>query len=128
MTASIVRDSASAAFYDGTARGEFLLRHCPSCETHSAPQAIQCTACSSTELGWSRAEGAAILISWTVGHDRSGTVTTIAGLVELTEGPWIRTRITGVSDPSALATGMALHVAFEPVDGAETVPVFRVTA
>jgi len=64
----VTRDAATAEFFDGTAAGQFLLRHCTACGTLSAPQAAQCERCSSTALDWRPASGGATLVSWTVGR------------------------------------------------------------
>ena len=56
----VARDAATKEFFDGTSRGEFLLRHCTVCDAVSAPQAQQCQACNSTDLGWEPASGLAV--------------------------------------------------------------------
>jgi uncharacterized OB-fold protein len=66
----VVRDEATAAFFDGTAAGEFLLRHCPAGH-FSEPAATQCTTCGSVELSWRAAAGLARLVSWTVSYGRA---------------------------------------------------------
>ena len=45
------RDADTAPFLDGTARGELLLRRCPTGHW-SEPSASTCTACGSVELSW----------------------------------------------------------------------------
>ena len=124
----VTRDAATAEFFDGTAAGQFLLRHCRACGALSAPQAAQCENCSSTALGWRPASADAILISWTVAHskpDVSGeTSRTVLGLAELAEGPWWWSQIVA-ADPAELRTGAPLRIVFER-HGAqhEAVPVF----
>lgn len=126
-TMPIARDAASAEFFDGTARGELLLRRCTDCGRISAPQARQCPDCAATEFTPAPASGAATLVSWTVPHDREGRPLTVAALVELAEGPWLRLRLTGVAEPAAeLSAGLPLTVSFEAVAGGETVPVVSV--
>lgn len=132
MITRIVRDEASAEFYDGTANNELLLRHCVGCDRLSAPQLTQCPFCGGTVLRWSPAAGTATLISWSVPRDRQGTAIAIAGLIELAEGPWLRARIVNASIDE-LAAGLPLTVCFErsgddgsaaseTVDGAGVVP------
>jgi uncharacterized protein len=129
MTAiAITRDRVSAPFFDGTARGVLLLRRCDDCGRHSAPRTLTCPVCHSARLAWDPAQGTGTLASWTVVHHRPAdgvpNSRTIAGLVQLDEGPWLHARIDGI-DPSRLRAGLALTVAFErPVDG-EAVPVFQ---
>jgi hypothetical protein len=54
-------------------------------------------------------------------HGRDGT--TVAGVVELDEGPWLHARLVDV-DAGALAVGAPLVVGFADA-GDERVPVFR---
>ena len=128
----VTRDAATAEFFDGTAAGQFLLRHCRTCGALFAPQAVQCENCSSTALDWRSASGDATLVSWTVAHskpDASGkTSGTILGLAELAEGPWWWSQIVE-ADPAELRTGAALRIGFQRHDGHhEAVPVFSPAA
>jgi uncharacterized OB-fold protein len=124
----VTRDAATAEFLDGTAAGEFLLRHCLECGWLSTPQAQQCERCSATALDWRPASGDAILISWTVAHskpDASGsTQRTVLGIGQLAEGPWWWSQIV-TADPEALRTGAPLRIGFARADEqGEAVPVF----
>jgi len=124
----VTRDAATAEFFDGTAAGQFLLRHCPACGTFSAPQAVQCERCSSTALDWRPASADAVLISWTVAHSkpdaRGETSRTILGIGELAEGPWWWSQIVA-ADPAELRTGAPLRISFQRHDPQhEAVPVF----
>lgn len=127
MTIRIDRDDASAAFYDGTAAGVLLLRHCSACGHLAAPAVTQCPSCDGTALGWQPAVGTATLISWAIPRDRTGVALAIAGLVELTEGPWLRAGIRGAA-PEQLTVGLPLAVHFHRTGSdeqpGETVPVF----
>jgi|SRR6516162_674019 len=128
----VTRDAATAEFFDGTAAGQFLLRHCTACGTLSAPQAAQCERCSSTALDWRPASGGATLVSWTVAHgkpDASGkTHRTILGIAELAEGPWWWSQIVD-ADAAQLRVGALLRVGFKRHDGQhEAVPVFALAA
>ena len=42
---AVQRDGNTAAFLDGTARGEFLLRRCRRCGNVGGPQEAQCGQC-----------------------------------------------------------------------------------
>jgi uncharacterized OB-fold protein len=124
----VTRDAATAGFFDGTAAGQFLLRHCRTCGSLSAPQAVQCENCSSTELDWRPASANATLITWTIAHskpDASGeTHRTILGIAELAEGPWWWSQIVD-ADPAELRAGAPLRISFQRHDDqAEAVPVF----
>ena len=124
----VTRDAATAEFFDGTAAGQFLLRHCTACGALSTPQSAQCEHCCSTALDWRPASGDAILVSWTVTHgrpDASGTVNhTILGIAELAEGPWWWSQIID-ADPAQLRVGTPLRIGFQRYDAqCEAVPVF----
>jgi uncharacterized OB-fold protein len=130
----VSRDAATAEFFDGTAAGQFLLRHCAACGALSAPQAAQCEHCCSTALDWRPASGDAVLISWTVAHgkvagpagDASGCVSrTILAIAELAEGPWWWSQIVD-ADPAQLRVGTPLRISFRRYDAQhEAVPVFE---
>jgi uncharacterized OB-fold protein len=129
MTSGTVhRDGASAEFFDGTARGELLIRRCAECGHHSAPPAVACAACGSPQLSWVRAAGTGAIATWTMIHGRPGdgepAPRAVAALVELDEGPWLHARIVGV-EPGSVASGQRVMVGFERTDGGEAVPVFR---
>ena len=124
----VARNEASAPFFDGTARGEFLLRRCTKCGAANTPLAEQCPVCGSTALDWEPAGGGATLVSWTVFHDPAGaeapdTITVLA-IGELDEGPWWWTILVG-ADPETLRLGQPLQLDFERNGDHEAVPVFR---
>jgi uncharacterized OB-fold protein len=122
----VSRDATTAEFFDGTAAGQFLLRHCTACDALCAPQAAQCERCCSTALDWRPASGAAVLVSWTIAHGRpdpSGTIVTVLGIAELAEGPWWWSQIVD-ANPARLCVGMPLTISFRRYDARhEAVPV-----
>jgi uncharacterized OB-fold protein len=123
------RDDETAAFLDGTARGEFLLRDCRACGTAAEPQAETCPACLSADLGWRPAAGGARVVSWAVAHHRplpdGTTPRTVLVVAEFDEGPWWWSQVVD-ADPEDMTASRRLRVAFERADGAhEIVPVFR---
>lgn len=130
---AVLRDADTAAFFDGTARGELLIRHCVVCGEYGALQERSCPSCGSQELTWTPARGTGTLVSWTAVHGRppkdGGPASrTTVGLVELTEGPWLHARVVDAGQ-TAPTTGAAVTVSFErptaDAPGAEAVPVFR---
>jgi len=131
MTAGLVgRDDTTAAFFDGAAEGQFLIRRCEPAGHVSRPQARQCSTCGSTDLQWVAASGRARLVSWAVvpprrvAPDETPGPPTVIVVAELDEGPWWWSQISGV-DPGALAEGARLRMAFERPEGGEAVPVFE---
>jgi uncharacterized OB-fold protein len=123
----VVRDAATAEFFDGAAAGQFLLRRCASGHV-SEPQAAQCTTCASTDLGWTPASGGATLVSWAVSWGRaaggSEPERTVLVIAEFDEGPWWWSQLAD-ADPAALSAGQRLAVTFRSAGGEhEPVPVF----
>jgi uncharacterized OB-fold protein len=123
----VARNEATEVFFDGTARGEFLLMRCENGHWNR-PQAERCADCDSGDLHPGAASGRARLVSWIVVHPRPAAdgataAPTMPGIVELEEGPWWWAQIIG-ADPSELLEGLPLRVQFERPDGSETVPVF----
>jgi hypothetical protein len=127
---ALVRDAASAPFFDAAAEGRLLIRRCAACGHWIAPyqrmgaSLERCPACTSDRLEWAEAAGTGSLVTWTVVHDRAGGSERTVGVVELTEGPWLTSRLD--ADPAGLAAGTGLVVGFDRPGGGEPVPVFRV--
>jgi uncharacterized OB-fold protein len=120
----VTRDADTAAFFDATASGEFLLRRCPACGAICAPQSAQCERCAATGLDWRPASGEATLVSWTVSHGKPGTEPVILCIAELAEGPWWWARLED-ADLATLTVGARLRIAYRhPAPDSEVVPVF----
>ena len=128
MSEPITRDDASAPFFDAAAAGQLLIRRCAACGHWVAPYTRmglmldRCPECTAGQLEWAPSRGDATLVTWTVVHSRDGASPPV-GVVELAEGPWMTARVD--ADPSALAAGMGLTVAFDRPGGGEPAPVFR---
>ncbi|MCW2548761.1 MAG: hypothetical protein JWN96_3221 [Mycobacterium sp.] len=124
------RDAETAEFLDGTATGEFLLRHCPNGH-FSEPAADCCTTCGSPELEYRAASGRGRLVSWAVTHGRAedgGASLSVLAIGELEEGPWWWSCIPD-ADPERLSVGAPLVMAFERAgDEDEALPVFRLVS
>ncbi len=125
---AVQRDADTAEFFAGTERGELLLRCCGSCGQHSRPQARSCGQCRSADLSWAPAAGQGAVISWAVVHGRAAggqpPTRTVVAIVELDEGPWLHSRLAGVS-PDSVSGGLRVTVGFERAEGGEAIPVFR---
>ena len=124
----VTRNEATATFFDGTARGEFLIRRCTKCGSASTPLAEQCPVCGSTSLDWEPASGGASLVSWTVFHDpaegEAQDKRTVLAIAELDEGPWWWS-LLAAAEPESLCAGQRLRLDFERNGDHEAVPVFR---
>lgn len=121
------RDAASAFFFDGTARGEFLLVR----DTHTGnlldPRAD--TAFDRDRFEYVAASGRGTVVSWSVPHTRRADGTTaqsIVGIVELDEGPWWWTELRGFTPDESLEAARVV-VRFERSgdgEGDEAIPFF----
>jgi len=120
---SVVRDEASAPFFDAANSGDLLIRRCPICGAHYPPGQRRCV--DGEQLEWVRASGSAVLVSWAVEHapaldpvlSGSDGLTSKFGLVELEEGPWMQVPLIDVED-DRLNEGVAMRVKFiRPGDG-----------
>ncbi len=92
------RDARSAPFFDALATGVLLLRRCRPHGHLSAPEVTACVECGHTDLDWAPAAGTGHVVTWTAVHSRPdptgvSTVEVVLAVVELTEGPWLRTRL-----------------------------------
>lgn len=125
MSVPVSRNEATATFFDGTARGEFLLKRCPLGHV-CRPQAVLCDRCGSPALDDVPASGGVRLVSWAVvpGRSTADEEPTIPAIVEFEEGPWWWSKLVG-ADPAELREGLPLRLEFERAEGGEAVPVFR---
>jgi uncharacterized OB-fold protein len=121
------RDGRTDPFFDGAAADRLVVRRCAACDRWLAPDAACCPGCGDEDPGWADASGAGALVTWTTVHGRpaaDGTVPppALLALVELAEGPWLYTRLTGVDAPRE---GLPLTAVFEHPDEGEAYLLFR---
>ena len=128
---AVERDEASAGFFDAAAEGRLAVRRCPAGDGLFAPEVRRCPRCgAATE--WTAVSGRGRLVSWAIVHRSphpafAQLVPFATAVVELEEGPWLHARLD-VDDPSRLAAGAPVVVAFQrPPDG-ESVPFFVLDA
>ncbi|RRO20343.1 hypothetical protein EIL87_00070 [Saccharopolyspora rhizosphaerae] len=123
----VVRDHASAAFFDGTRAGRFLLPRRRDTGEHLSPHT---PIAADDDVEHVPASGAGKVVSWSaVHHTRpdGGSFRLVVGIVELDEGPWWWTRLEDV-DPDTDLTDLRVEVVFEPSGEEpehEVVPCFR---
>lgn len=130
------RDGRTDAFFDGAAAGRLMIKRCGACASRHAPDASECPGCGG-ELGWAAASGRATLVSWAISHPRPhrngppppaeqppAAPPAVLALVELSEGPWLHSRLMGVARAD-LREGLPLRAHFEHPDEGESYLVFR---
>lgn len=121
------RDDHSTPFFDALAEGRLLLRRDPRSGRWHRPTAV--TASDGQPLEWSPASGTGTVESWAVVHSRDDDPVLVA-IVELDEGPWLRTRLVDLA-PGDLADGLPVRLVPRVLSGpdaagvpAEPVPCF----
>ncbi|MGE2728633.1 Zn-ribbon domain-containing OB-fold protein [Mycolicibacterium vaccae] len=122
----VQRDAASAEFFDGTQRGEFLLVRDNQTGEFLSPQFD--TTVDPERYTYVAAAGTGTVVSWSVIHQRAGEGVVHrlpVGIVELDEGPWWWTSFPE-ADPDADLFGARVRVAFQVLGGdeAEAIPYF----
>ena len=121
---AVQRDEATAEFFDGTARGEFLVVKDTRTGDVLAPQFD--TTADPERYVRVPAAGTGAVVSWAVVYQREpdGSTSRVpVGIVELDEGPWWWTSIAGV-DPDDDLLGRRVRVAFEKAGDGEAIPYF----
>ena len=109
-------------FWDGAARGEFMIKFCEACgKAHHYPRA-RCPHCFSERTVWRNGSGRGTVYSWTV--FRRGPAPYAIAYVELDEGPRILTNLVECN-LDRIAIGDRVEVVFTPTQGGPPVPMFR---
>jgi uncharacterized OB-fold protein len=123
-------EPTSAAFWEGTARGELLVQACGSCGRWRMPPRPMCPHCQSTEVRWEETSGRGRIWSFIVPHPPllpafAAVAPYNAIIVELEEQPAIRFAGNLVRapegaineiDPSTIEIGEAVSVVFAKVE------------
>jgi len=119
--------SDAAPFWEGCARGEFLLSRCKACGTfhHLAPR--RCPKCLSAGLAWEKSGGLGRLASFTVVHRAPSEAFKplapyVLGLVDLEEGPRVMAQVRVAAEKARI--GMRLQAAFRDGPLGRKEPVF----
>jgi len=121
------RDAASAAFFDGTRAGDFLVVRDTTTGEILSPRAD--ASLDPDRYERVRASGFGQVVSWSVvhGRDADGPTRTVVGIVQLDEGPWWWAELS--ADPDAALLGARVRVEYMPSgpgERDEVVPVFAV--
>jgi uncharacterized protein len=115
---AVVSDERSAPFFEAAARDELLIKRCGECGRWLGPEASGCPGCGG-DPDWAAASGRGTVVSWSALPGQDG----VPALVELEEGPWLHTCLTGV-DAGEVTAGLAVTAVFvHPAQG-ESYPVF----
>jgi uncharacterized protein len=118
-------DGLSAAYWEGTRRGELRVQRCRACRTWQWGPEWICHACLSFDLGWEAIEGRGTIYSWErVWHPVHPALKNagpyIVVLVELPHAGGIRMLGNLLGDPQQdVRIGAPVEAVFEPHDGAQ---------
>lgn len=117
----------SDGFWSAADAGRLVIQRCASCGRYHHPPRPMCPRCHSVEHTWVDAAGTGTVYSWSALHHPQHPAfdyPVLAALVELDEGVRLVTNLIDI-EPSAVAIGMPVEVAFAPTAGGKQVPVFR---
>jgi uncharacterized OB-fold protein len=123
------RDADSAAFFEGTAKDQFLLIRDKTTGEYVDPTAD--TSVDPDRFELVPAAGSGTVVSWSVVHGKgaTGLTRTVVGIVQFDEGPWWWGEFTDV-DPDQDFTAAPVTISFvNSGDGErdERVPQFRLS-
>ena len=118
----------SAAYWEGTHRGELRAQRCADCGYLRWPPAPVCPQCLSLGHDWVKLSGRGKVYSWIIVHKSQhpafwGDPFNVA-IVELDEGPRLHTNLVDV-EPGGISIGMPVEVVFEKQNDEITLPRFR---
>ena len=119
-------DQLNQAYFDGVAEGQLRIQQCGDCGSHQFYPRVVCKHCGSEHSHWVVASGQGKVSSFSVvrrGVSADFPAPYIVALITLVEGVTMMSHVVDV-DPDQVASGMAVTVAFRPVGGADTWPVF----
>ena len=115
-------------FWDATARGQFLLQRCDTCDLVIWFPRSRCPQCATTALPTFAASGKGVVYSHTVirkvGNEYKGAVPFVVAYVELDEGPRIMTNIVGCG-PDDVTVGMRVEIEFNDTGEGSALYRFR---
>jgi uncharacterized OB-fold protein len=116
-------------YWDGAKAGQLLLQCCDDCSHTYFPPRPFCPKCASRKVSVKQASGKGTLYSYVINHRPAApgfTPPYAIAVVELEEGPRMMSSIIDCAQtPEALVLDMKLEVAFQALDDAITLPVFK---
>jgi hypothetical protein len=120
----------SQPYWDAARHNKLVVQQCGDCAHRLFPPGANCPKCGSKELAWTQVSGKGVVYTYTIAHRAPHPVLAeqcplAIAVVELDEGPRMMSNVVGC-DPNTIKIGMAVQVAFEPIDDSDVVlPVFR---
>ena len=116
-------------YWNGAKASELLLQCCDDCAHIYFPPRPFCPTCGSRKVSIKKASGKGTLYSYVINYRPAApgfTPPYAIAVVALEEGPRMMSNIIDCPQtPEALVLDMALEVAFQKMDDAITLPVFK---
>lgn len=117
-----IHDERSAPYFDALASGTLMLRSCRRCGHVGRPSASISTSCHRDDLTWIELSGDGKVVVSIVDH--TDVEAPVLALVELTEGPWIMTRIVRVGPSGDVPRSIAVRLEVVQTAHGEPIPAF----
>lgn len=120
----------SQPYWDAARQNRLVVQQCGDCSHMLFPPGANCPKCGSRKLTWTQVSGKGVVYTYTIAHRPPHPVLAeqcplAIAVVELDEGPRMMSNVMGC-DPGTIRIGMAVQVAFEPIDDSDVLlPVFR---
>lgn len=116
-------------YWDGLAQGELRFQCCKHCGHAWLPARQECPRCLAPDWQWTKASGAAKLVSWVVYHTAfnesvKDRLPYTCAVVELAEGPRMISNIVSGIDPHVLKIDQPLSLTIER-EGDAAIPRFK---
>jgi uncharacterized protein len=116
----------TAYFWEGARAGPLRIQSCNACGLLRHPPGPMCPGCGAADRGYVVSSGVGTVHSYVVHHAPAipgKTLPLVLAVVELDEGVRMIGELRG-ADPSAVAIGQRVQVAFEHIDDELTLPMW----
>lgn len=110
-------------WFDATAQGRLLYKHCQGCGRNHHPPRSSCPHCHSVETGWKESAGLGVVFSASTLR-RGVPVPYCIAYVTLDEGVTLMTNLVGFGG-STPAPGTRVQASFVEAEGGAKLPVFH---
>lgn len=127
-----IADLESKPYWDATASGRLLIKHCDACGRDFFYPRSHCPTCWSTDTSWKQASGRGRVYTFTIVRQNDlppfkQRLPYVTAIVELEEGVRLTTNIEGCA-PEDVRCDMPVQVAFREEqrdDGSVFLPIFH---
>ena len=127
-----VPDIETAPYWEGTAEGRLLIKHCDACGRDFFYPRSHCPRCWSSSTSWKEASGDGVVYTFTIVRQNDlppfkERLPYVVAIVELAEGVRMTSNIEGIS-PEDVRCGMKVRVSFREEardEGSVFLPVFQ---